>query len=690
MDFEKTLSEIIENQSFELLDLYQDSKEWSLLNQESKEKLALLCITYAEQLLKKGEGRFIDLFDRACKIAPNSPEVFYRLARAYFSKIPNPHYVYLAKMAAEQSIALDSKFLNGYAILSEILLSLGLQTDDYDLFVEANQKFQKLEQLRKEKKIEDGYFFYRWGLCCHLIAKRSGEALDYHLAVSKYRIAVSLGFKNSHFLNDFGNALVDLGCLLCREAFFTEAIDLYRQVVKESPDFFEGWFNLACSYSRVFELTQTGQIFHQAYECFERASLLNSHDPILWLKWAGLLVLFGKEKRRKDFILASLDKFEKADLVYPNNPQVLCEWAEALTLVGAEKGRLDLLKEAEYKISQSIDLQPDRAESWSIYGFCLMELGRYFTDTQVYKQAMEKIQQGLSLNRNYAPLWYGLGLVNFALGELDDDYVFVERAVQYFSQAVEITGNRNLQYWNDWGVALMKLGEMTSDRSLIELGVQKLEHAIKMHCKKHEASSLNIQWLYNYGCALDFLGDCHLDPEYYQQAIQVFTQILLLEPEYFSARYTLGITYSHLAEIESDLGTFEKAIEQFQIIIASDVEDDLAWNEWGLALLHMAQFVYDESQPDLSLKIYQEAEEKLLNAVVFGSIQANYNLSCLYSLIGNFSASIHYLSRAESLGALPSMESLLDDEWLSAVRETDIFLQFINHLSEKLEETQSD
>lgn len=373
----------------------------------------------------------------------------------------------------------------------------------------------------------------------------------------------------------------------------------------------------------------------------------------------------------------SFHKFEKGASLCPDNPQILSAWAEAQMVVGAQKGRLDYLKEALKKIEKSLDLQPEHPLSWYIYGNCLSELGRYFADPDFYQQAIEKFQSGLSVMRDDALLWYGLAQAHFAIGELQHNALMIEKATRFCARVMEFGGDVNPTIWNDWGIALMKLGVMQQDRQLLQSSLEKFEQAIKRHCEKNDPATIDPQWLYNYGCALDFLGDLLEDERYYERAIKILTQVLVLDPNFHHAKYNLAIAYSHLGEANSDIELLHKADEQFQAILNIDPEDEMAWSDWGVTLIHLARMVEDLSHSEQSLKIYLQAESKLLQAASLGNLGIFYHLSCLYSLLGNYNTAMHYLERAHEAKTLPSIDSLMEDEWLEGLRDTPAFQQFI-------------
>lgn len=357
-------------------------------------------------------------------------------------------------------------------------------------------------------------------------------------------------------------------------------------------------------------------------------------------------------------------------------------------LLGANTENLELLHEAKRKISSGLEVLADNAYAWYVYGVCLCELGRYFSAEEYYVQAIEKFQQGLNLKSTHSLLLQGMASAYFSIGDMNGDAAAIETSVG-FCKKVHDTGEKLFpQFLNDWGIALMKLGEMTNEQSHIEAAAEKFELAInnRLDCSEEQ---VDIEWLYNYGCAMDFLGDFHEEAIYYEKAIEVLSHILKLDPEYTHARYNLALALFHLGELEDDIDSFHKAIELFQELVQNDPEDEIAWNDYGLTLLNLAVMTNDAVQSVKSQKYFEQAESRLQQAVALGNVHAFYNLACLYALSENLLAAIHYIERAESCEALPPVEDVMHDEWLESLRYEPAFRQLISRLHNKNIEEES-
>jgi len=668
------------------LEFFKNSEDFDLLNLPDREILAKLFIKLGENQLKMGDSQVLANFEHAVKISPNSYTIFYLQGMAY-SKYPiNIQCLNYAKKSFKRALEIQPGSFDAIFALAMVLIQQGLVLEEATYFQDAIQQFELATNVIANEENLEG-FYWNFGLAWFYLGKLSGEAMDFRYSLDKYREAARYGLNQAPFWNAYGDAVIEMAFLVSKKEYFFEAIDLYQNALKLDDRQFQGYFNLACAYQCVFEITVDSDYFEKANESFEKAEKADFQAKLnyaaLWLKWGQLLSTYGKFKREISYLELSLDKFMEADKIEPNHPGILSRWGEAEMLLGANTDQIHYLRQAEEKLVRSLGVNPDAPEIWYLYGICLNELGRYFIDENFYKLAIQKFQYGLSLTQSDPLLWYGLAMSHFALGDLLDDQLTIEKSVRYCSQALEFGGQMFLQFWNDWAVALMRLSEMSLNEDYIDSAIEKFEEIIKRQSENIENEEIDLEWLYNYGCALDMKGDFTDDVDSYEKSVQILSNVVKLDPDYTNARYNLALALSHLGESVSDVDCLQKASEHFQILLSEDLEDEVAWNDWGLCLLHLGELTFESCRPELSRSIYEQAENKFFHALSLGCLPSFYNLACLYALIENFKAAMHYMERAEVVGSLPPIEDIMHDEWLGNLRKTESFKVFISALSNK-------
>jgi len=677
----KTLTEILESQAFERLEPFKQSTVWSRFAQEERALLARLLVMQGAVQLAQGNQQVLESFDYANQICSNDCEILYQQGMILSSYRENIHCLTLACQTLYRALQYNPLFFKGWVLRAQVLVDIGLFEGESSYFIEANQCYESASPLLEIELREE--FFWKWGLCLASLGKISGEPVDFHHAIEKFRQAFELGCQESRFFNDFGRCLFELGTLFDKPEYFTEALVLFNRVVLQNPEQFDGWYLQGCCLQSLIGFKIHDKLLEQADHSFSRAVEINPSCSQLWLKWGQLDAAIGKLKHDTLKLEGSILKFAKAYQLEAGHPQILRAWADSELWLGAQEERLDLIQSARLKILNSLEIQSDDSDTWYLYGSCLNELGCYFSDEDYYNQAIEKFQYGLSLNRQHPLLWYGLALAHFALGELTEQQALFEKAVRYCSRVIECGGDGFPQFWNDWGVALLKLGEMTQQASYVEMAIEKFERALKQPLQSIGEDDLDLEWVYNYSCAYDLLGDLKEEPHHFEKAIQIFLQILQLDPNYTMARYNLAIAYSHLGDAMFDVEAYHKAIDQFQMLLDQNPEDDMVHLDFGMSLINLGLLVDDGHHPERSETLYRQAEGYLLQAAALGSTQSHYQLAGLYSITKHFNQSIYHLERALFCGTLPGIEDLLHDEWLENVRHMPPFRQFINTLSSR-------
>ncbi|PJD95651.1 MAG: hypothetical protein CK425_08085 [Parachlamydia sp.] len=680
----KLLQEVLDTKAYERLDVLRKPDSWNLMMQDEKELLASLFIMEGKALLKEGNREGEKVLRLAVEAAPNSAKIHYEQGLAYAAQLTNLNDLAAACIAYEKAVTLDPQFFHAWRAWGGILIQMGDFYLDPTHFQEAETKFQKAEAVSGVcSEQELGAFYWEWGLCSAQHGKLSGEAVDYRNAIEKFSKAVELGIRYKELWNDYGNSIADLGYLLGRQDMFLEAVEIYQKAIKDYPDFFQGWFNLGSCLQHLYEVTGDEAFFEDAQKSFEQACEIHDTHAMLWFKWGMLFLYAGKNQKDLNLLAQCSNKFSKANELDPGNPLILNKFGELLVTLGSLTENLDLLRRAEDKIAQSVELDPENSMYWASYGECLNELGHYFNDEVYYIQAIGKFQYALSLNRSNPFFWYGLATSHFSLGELKQDRHVIEKAVRFYSRVIEFTDTPFPQFWNDWGVVLMKLAEMTSDKRYIEAAIEKFEHAVDLYEENYIHEPLDLEFWYNYGCALDFLGDFTQDAACYEKAIQILTKVVQVHPAYSHARYNLALAYSHLGELVDDCEFFQKAVEHFELLVNENPEDEMAWNDLGLTLVHWALLFDDVSTADSSSALYDRGGQAFMHALALGHLPVYYNLSCLYSLIGNHTTAMHYLQKAEEVDSLPEIDDIMHDEWLEGLRHTAAFRNFISQLTTK-------
>lgn len=669
---------MLKSKNFEQLDVFQDSSQWEKMQADERELLGLLYVMQGEKQLSKGDNKVLDSFRRANLVAPNCPRIMYRQAVAFAGETHNLYCLKAAKKIFYRVISLQTGSFDSWYGLANTCSLLAMHSNIEKNYLEAQKAFEKAEELAHFQPKEILAALYRdWGVLWFHYGKFSGEAIDFRNGAKCYKKAVSMGMKTSDLWNDYGNCLTELASLLRKPDLILESINMYWRAVRLKEDFFEGWMNLSAALKVVYEIQPIEAYYKLANEGFERASKLDPQNGPLWIKWGQMQVYHGKILKSIEALCDSIGKFEAASICEPDHPVVLCSWAESLLCLGEWTEDLQLLREAEEKIIKSLEMQRDQPRIWCLYGDCLAEIGRYFDEEEYFFQAIERYRTGLRLSPQDPVILHGLAMTYLTLAQATQDLNWLDKASDCCRQSIENGGHGQAQYWNDWGVVLMKLGTAADDRELVNSALNRFEQALRICSQTQKQQEIEPEWLYNYGCALDFLGDYDDDLSMLEKAIHVLKKVIEIDPGFHHAYYNLAISLAHFGDLEAEPEAFRESLKYLEAYVSFESEDEHVWNEWGLTLIDLSQLIDDPVRKKQTDALLQEAEIKFLHARDLGSLTSFYHLACLHCLKKNAETAFYYLRKAKEAGALPPIEDLVSNHWLEAIRHTPEFQRLI-------------
>lgn len=639
-------------------------------------------IQLAEELISDGEfkllqGHFseaLNAFDLA-NTYDETADHWYRQGLALFeygNEEGQEYALLLACKKFKQAIKLAPNHFEALHSWGSTLILLGERHEEFHYFLEAKEKYEQALLLNPEL----GDLYWDFGIIWHQIGIHSEEAVDFQKAIQCFEKAVA---KSPSLPVDFW---IDFGCTMLNAATkvndvrqIVKAINYFKQAIAQDETCFEGWSHLAEAIQMLYEYSHDEDHFSQANECFATGAKICPEDVEHWFAWARFLCDAARRNGDVKRLRACLDKCHHAYACDSEKAEVLALWAEALALLGQFTECVDLLYEAENKISEALDLCEDEPEIWYNYGMCFFSFGHYFQESDYYFQAIEKFQTGLSIDRTYLKLWHAIGHTYSVVGTLSCEIDSVEQSLKFFHKALYLAPSSTLH--TDYAQALSKLGEMTHEKEYLEQAIYHFEMGLSL---QKNAIYLHPDWLFAYASTLDILGDFYDDETYYLRAIELFTHVLMVDPEFPHVHHKLAQAFCHVGELVSSMEHFYRAIHHLRLALRHEEDNDSMILDWGIALIHISQHTPIITDCEQFLL---DAEQKIIQAAKLGNLQAYYQLSCLYSLMRQYDKAMMFLCKADQGKALPPLDELLNDEWLEGLRCTSIFREFISHLEKR-------
>lgn len=663
--------------------------DFTLFDTVSKQHLDPLPSFHVEtsSLLSEGEkclirGDFsggMALFEKVALIAPEDSLSFFRQALSlmeFGSEEGKEKALFIACRKFKTSAILAPDHCATWHLWGNSLLQLGKKVNN-QYFAQAVEKLEKALTL-SEKSSGEPSGDIAWDLASaqYSVAQNSGEALDLHKALESFQKAAQvLESPSADFWKEYGIACGELAKKINDNPLRIKAISCFKQAISIAPAFYEGWSALATALFNLYEITHDEDHFSQANECYSSAAQIQPQNPLIWFKWAQSLFDSGSRTDDIKKVRSSVEKCLRAFACNPEDPEVIGLWGTSLCMLGHLTERLDLIVEGQNKISEAMQISPDSPELWHSLGISLKCLGLYFGDIDFYYQAIENLQKSVSTDRSDYRSWHQIAMCYSLIATSYGDEEALQLACRFFEKAIDLYPCS--YYIFDYGVCLEKYGELVHQQRWLELSTQLMERALSM---QKNAIYTHPDWLFHYACALDSLGDFFEETSYYQRAIEIFSHVMMIDPDYPKIHHRLALAYSHLGELNGEVENFYRAVHHLRLASKHDEDDDQIILDWAITLTSIAEHIrgIQDAEP-----FFRDAEHKLISSAKLGNVQAYYHLGCLYSLLGDNDKAMFFICKAEESSALPGLEELQQDEWLEGLRGTEEFRNFLAELEKK-------
>lgn len=695
----KKLLDIQQKESWSELDQYTQSENWACLVLEEKLLLAQL-------FLKKGAlelsplKRYPESFRIAERLFPVSPELFFQEAQLFLADRRSFYHLVWAEKALARTTQLAPHFLQGWVLRIQVLLDLILEgkSDPWKKLQLAEKCFHHIQTLlphtHQEAKLLSSQLaanisFYK--------AKLSGEPKDWQNTLEYHKQLEALGYRSTVFFFQYAEIYAHLGRLVKDTRFNKLALTYYDHSLAIPPPHSLALLHKALLLADWGEsvlsteiLRASWMLFHQLFQEAPRKGYNRTDEALLWLRWGEIEIALAKQTGEFNHLASGLEKLEKAYQLNPHYPKIVGTYAEAQLNWGANQGCLFSLNQARQKAEQLLRLQPTSPDPHYLLGCCLLEQGRYFDDTSYYQQAISQFQSGLSIQPHHAILWYVLGTAHFSLGEQNEDIRLLEKAVRHFAKAQECKIEDFPEFWADWGTALLKLAEYRQEFSLAEMAIHRFLRSIGLHPsgeilnqleekKISQTDSFTLHNLSQIGGCFDLISRLRDDPIALEQAIDLWERVVELAPDSMETRYQLACSLTDVGCEQEDKNAFTRAHTHFQELLARYPENDLFHFDYALSLIGFVQCMF----PSDSIALYSEMEYHLQAAARLGNQEAYYHMGCLFAFLGKEDRALFSLERAFAAKALPPIEQILEEEWLSPLYSIPSFLQWIKKISPK-------
>ncbi|WP_108623814.1 tetratricopeptide repeat protein [Candidatus Similichlamydia epinepheli] len=674
----------LEQQNFSLLERFKHEMSWLTWSAQDRE-------LFAEALVYEGRGfanestsgiaiKMLDCFELASRVAPMSHYVAYLQGQTFWSCYLNAknicalsQAVYRLRKALEaSSLHLPSLHL----FLRVVLAAQSFWLNSTSLLQEA---YDLANPIVSSSRI-DAETHLLWAELLLATAKNSGEIGDYAKAIRCFSETQEKNANKVGFWISYGDCVLALSQRVASPDLLYKAEALIARAINLSPESPEAWLLLARFYTRLLLYQGFDDSIAKAEEAFSGALARGANRIEVSLQWAELYYFVGRIRQQVQFLRIACDKLQIGLAMDPANSKLRSLLSCCQTFLGSYDDNLTLLRQAENVLLEVIDQELDEPVHHYRHALVLLEQGKYFCDSRFFQSALARLKTAVSQVGKCSWISLGLAQTYSILAETTGSVNLFKKCLIEFSECSDLC-EEHLWINLDWAVALMRASEVIGSRDLLNESLSKFSFVIDQY--QAMGVRLDAELLYQHGCALDLQGDYSGDESFYDRAVQSLALAQNIEPNAFHIRLAFAFALSHLAEATSDPECFFKAFEHYRILSEIDPEDDVVWGEWGLCIL---AFIKSSVPQHYILSYYdghlQEAEEKFLISLRLGNQMVLYNLAGIYAVRGDLDKALKCFSKAVEVGVVPSLDEVLEDNWLEPLRNESHFLEILSSLDE--------
>lgn len=471
----------------------------------------------------------------------------------------------------------------------------------------------------------------------------------------------------------YATVLIEAGRQRGQVSYIRHAYNTIRERISKDHKSPLIWKQFALASWELLGWIGDGQFFIESNHAFTMTLQQRPTDGECWLLWSRLLHEVGVQRESAKLLQLSLEKARKALECDPNSSACVHQLAISMSAYGAYSESLFELQNATRFADELVDSFGWTHEVCYTYGLVLKNHGIYFHDVDFLHQAIEKFQEGVALDRSLINHWIELGDCYQTIADFEGDAEYYDTAVRFYHKALKINPYHSVRY--NLADSYLKWGELLGKTRYLEASLHHYEWLFE---QRNSAKQLPLYHLHRYAVALDSIGVVHHEASFHQKALNLFSQVLMQDPQFPRIHYSIALCLTHLGDCSADSECFRRSLHHYRIAHQQDEESDRILLDWGIAMALLAQAYpfSPESTPLMDL-----AEYTLKEAIRQGSSNAYYHLAGIYSLTERLSESMSMLEKCARLKALPPNEEILSDDWFDKLRDSASFEKFLADLN---------
>ncbi len=453
-----------------------------------------------------------------------------------------------------------------------------------------------------------------------------------------------------------------------------EAMFAFETSIALDDGFFDAHYGLASSALRYAVLSHDSAYLLVADESFRKASSLSNIEkgdtcpPEFFWHWGITLFLIARDSGEPSDFQRACDLYERALNLGIDKSDFFNDYANCVVELSLLINKEDLLINKAIPLYEESILRLPFSEEGEVPQSVLRDTAvRNFNIACCYQHLFEenhvrewflksdKAFQNASkgMPRNKVQFWQKWGQLNLYAGRIFHDIELIEKSLEYFEEAekhyVELQHeSENSQKkpsslgYALWAQALLIIGEAKGQSYMLSDAYEKAEKAFEIEVELKK-SQIHPEVYTALALCLYGFGKYFNEKSYFEKARELIQKGLVEHAKSASLWYALALTKLALGEATGSEISMKESLISFMLASRSlYARFPVFWSDWGIALLHLADWTQDKAFAEeavLRLEKAIELSDTLTDDAVF-------NLASAYDLLGELSEDEQFTERA--------------------------------------------
>lgn len=295
-------------------------------------------------------------------------------------------------MSGSPVINSNGKVVAVHGFADTELVTLGSQYQG-DL---VDRQIDELDKAEERSQQTAATYHFKWGIPIQSFIRQRYELV--------HSAPLGDGFlKLDDTVQRDSSSLMSSANALQRQENWQDSLELYNQVLEDSPKNFEAWTNKGVSLSNLAR-------YDEALDAYDRVVRIRPNNASAWINK-------GKALDDLERYGEALNSYDKALTLDSHNALI---WYEK----GNTLDNLARYRDAVKAYDKALSINPNSIHAWHNRGWALSNMG-------AYERAVSSYDKALDINYNYSSAWSNKA---WALEELDRNY----EALAAYEEAIKI------------------------------------------------------------------------------------------------------------------------------------------------------------------------------------------------------------------------------------------------------------